>query len=164
MLEKYPDCRRDIRKTHTKREKVCIYDQWYIIVLSFLCLLSPGRGRLCGGSTPVPEHKYECRCFLHSETKSGKCILRYFLIFFYSIKKRRCQNEKRKQKESLLNHQDRMKFVSWTCLRGVSSIESSSSCSLSQSQGAFRFLLLHSQPLLWLVLATSSASGSSEGA
>jgi len=51
----------------------------------------PDTGRLCGGSTPVPEHKYECRCFPHSETKSDKCILRCFLISS-------CLGEKKKRK------------------------------------------------------------------
>lgn len=48
--------------------------------------------------------------------------------------------------------------VTWTCLRGVSSTASSSSTSLSQSHGAFRFFLLHSHPCFRPALMPSTAS------
>lgn len=50
------------------------------------------------------------------------------------------------------------RLFDWTCLRGVSSKASSSSCSLSQSHWAFLFLFLHSQLCLRLVLVPSATS------
>lgn len=48
--------------------------------------------------------------------------------------------------------------AAWTHLRGVSSMASSSSSSLSQSHRPFRFLFLHSHPCLRPVLVPSAAS------
>lgn len=85
----------------------------------------------------------------------------FFLLVFGKHKQTTERKNKHKTKYWWLKIFDTgliIVFVYWTCLRGVSSMASSSSCSLSQSHWAFRFLFLHSHPCLRLVLVPSAAS------
>lgn len=40
----------------------------------------PGTDKLCGGSTLVPEQRFECHCFHHSETRFDKCTVTCFSV------------------------------------------------------------------------------------
>lgn len=52
--------------------------QYLAKLYNIIFYLIPDRGRLCGGSTPPPVHRCECRCSHHSGTKSGKCSVMCF--------------------------------------------------------------------------------------
>ena len=59
-----------------------LYD--WLPLWCFYVYILPGTGTLCGGSTPVPEHKCECHCFPHSGTTSDKCTVTCFSTSFCS--------------------------------------------------------------------------------
>lgn len=138
-------------------------------VWCFCIFALPDTGTLCGGSTPAPEHRCECHCFPHSGTKSDKYIVMCFSISSCSSLENTNKQQKRDNNTNVrLNTDDSNMsnteqvvysvFINRTYLRGASSMASSSSCSLSQSHWAFRFLFLQSHPCLRAVLVPSAAS------
>lgn len=82
----------------------------------------------------------------------------YFEVLFNFFLSNKSKQDKNFRGKNIKMNGKWIKFLEWTCLRGVSSMSSSSSCSLSQSHGAFRFLFLHSHPCLRLLIAPSAAS------
>lgn len=125
---------------------------WYFSISTV-----PDTSRLYGGSTPVPEHRYECHYFPHSRTTSDKYILMCFSI---SSWKKTTSRGKATLRDLCEPEPSAHVHGCWTYLRGVSSKPSSSSCSLSQSQGVFLFLFLHSHPCFRLTLVPSEMSSS----
>lgn len=65
--------------------------------MTLYCYISPGTSTLCGGSTPVPGHRYECHCFLHSGIRFEKYTSMCFSVSSCSFLNNTKQRQKRQK-------------------------------------------------------------------